>query len=155
MQFQKRICEATFSCFINDTRQQKKYLQKLIEENFTSLGYSKIKLNEYHRKVSKKLLFENTEDIKTVTNTHFFNLEKFIREQEENTNKEEPKEQIDTKTNPQYDFKLYFEGGEKKYAWRLKNTEEWNEAEGELATEIEKKNTIFTTTNPNSTNFIR
>jgi hypothetical protein len=139
LQFQKRICEATFSCFINDTQEQKKYLQKLIEENFISLGYSKIKLNEYHRKVSKKLLFENTEDIKTVTNTHFFNLEKFIKEQEENTNKEEPKEQIDTKTNPQYDFKLYFEGGEKKYAWRLKNTEEWNDAEGELASEIEKK----------------
>jgi len=139
LQFQKRICEATFSCFINDTHEQKKYLQKLIEENFISLGYSKIKLNEYHRKVSKKLLFENIEDIKTVTNTHFFNLEKFIKEQEENTNKEEPKEQIDTKTNPQYDFKLYFEGGEKKYAWRLKNTEEWNVAEGELALEIEKK----------------
>ena len=139
LQFQKRICEATFSCFINDTQEQKKYLQKLIEENFISLGYSKIKLNEYHRKVSKKLLFENIEDIKTVTNTHFFNLEKFIKEQEENTNKEEPKEQIDTKTNPQYDFKLYFEGGEKKYAWRLKNTEEWNVAEGELASEIEKK----------------
>jgi hypothetical protein len=139
LQFQKRICEATFSCFINDTQEQKKYLQKLIEENFISLGYSKIKLNEYHRKVSKKLLFENTEDIKTVTNTHFFNLEKYIKEQEENTNKEEPKEQIDTKTNPQYDFKLYFEGGKKKYAWRLKNTEEWNDAEGELASEIEKK----------------
>ena len=30
--------------------------------------------------------------------------------------------QIDIKTNPQYDFKLYFESGEKKYAWRLKNT---------------------------------
>jgi hypothetical protein len=139
LQFQKRICEATFSCFINDTQEQKKYLQKLIEENFISLGYSKIKLNEYRRKVSKKLLFENIEDIKTVTNTHFFNLEKYIKEQEENTNKEEPKEQIDTKTNPQYDFKLYFEGGEKKYAWRLKNTEEWNDAEGELASEIEKK----------------
>jgi len=139
LQFQKRICEATFSCFINDTQEQKKYLQKLIEENFISLGYSKIKLNEYRRKVSKKLLFENIEDIKTVTNTHFFNLEKYIKEQEENTNKEEPKEQIDTKTNPQYDFKLYFDGGEKKYAWRLKNTEEWNDAEGELASEIEKK----------------
>jgi hypothetical protein len=139
LQFQKRICEATFSCFINDTQEQKKYLQKLIEENFISLGYSKIKLNEYRRKVSKKLLFENIEDIKTVTDTHFFNLEKYIKEQEENTNKEEPKEQIDTKTNPQYDFKLYFEGGEKKYAWRLKNTEEWNDAEGELASEIEKK----------------
>ena len=139
LQFQKRICEATFSCFINDTQEQKKYLQKLIEENFISLGYSKIKLNEYRKKVSKKLLFENIEDIKTVTNTHFFNLEKYIKEQEENTNKEEPKEQIDTKTNPQYDFKLYFDGGEKKYAWRLKNTEEWNDAEGELASEIEKK----------------
>ena len=30
LQFQKRICEATFSCFINDTHEQKKYLQKLI-----------------------------------------------------------------------------------------------------------------------------
>ena len=85
-------------------------------------------------------MIENTEDIKTITNTHFLNLEKFIKEQEETQPKaEEPKEQIDTTTNPQYDFKLYFEDGKKKYAWKLKNTEQWYEAEGELAKEIEKK----------------
>ena len=85
-------------------------------------------------------MIENTEDIKTITNTHFLNLEKFIKEQEETQPQaEEPKEQIDTTTNPQYDFKLYFEDGKKKYAWKLKNTEQWYEAEGELAKEIEKK----------------
>ena len=85
-------------------------------------------------------MIENTEDIKTITNTHFLNLEKFIKEQEETQPEaEEPKEQIDTTTNPQYDFKLYFEDGKKKYAWKLKNTEPWYEAEGELAKEIEKK----------------
>ena len=140
LQFQKRICEATFNCFIQEKNEQKKYLKQLIEENFISLGYSKKKLIEYRTRVSEKLLIENTEDIKTITNTHFLNLEKFIKEQEETQPQvEEPKEQIDTTTNPQYDFKLYFEDGKKKYAWKLKNTEQWYEAEGELAKEIEKK----------------
>ena len=140
LQFQKRICDATFNCFIQEKNEQKKYLKQLIEENFISLGYSKKKLIEYRTRVSEKLLIENTEDIKTITNTHFLNLEKFIKEQEETQPEaEEPKEQIDTTTNPQYDFKLYFEDGKKKYAWKLKNTEQWYDAEGELSKEIEKR----------------
>jgi hypothetical protein len=140
LQFQKRICDATFNCFIQEKNEQKKYLKQLIEENFISLGYSKKKLIEYRTRVSEKLLIENTEDIKTITNTHFLNLEKFIKEQEETQPQvEEPKEQIDTTTNPQYDFKLYFEDGKKKYAWKLKNTEQWYDAEGELSKEIEKR----------------
>ena len=31
LQFQKRICEATFNCFIQEKNEQKKYLKQLIE----------------------------------------------------------------------------------------------------------------------------
>lgn len=140
LEFQKKICEATFDCFIHEKNQQKKYLERLIEDNFISLGYTKKKLFEFKNKVSEKLLLENTKDPSVSLDTHFSILKRFIREQEEETpSQQEPQEQIDTTTNTEYDFKLYFEDGQKKYAWRLKNTEQWYEAEGELAKEIETK----------------
>ena len=135
LEFQKRICDATFGCFIKSKYEQKKYVQKLIEDNLKSIGYPKKKILEYTKKNLNNLILENEENIKIFTDSQFKNFKKFILEQSEN----QETEQIDIKTNPQYDFKLYFESGEKKYAWRLKNTEQWYEAEGELAEVIEKK----------------
>ena len=135
LEFQKRICDATFGCFIKSKYEQKKYVQKLIEDNLKSIGYPKKKILEYTKKNLNNLILENEENIKTFTDSQFKNFKNFILEQSVN----QETEQIDIKTNPQYDFKLYFESGEKKYAWRLKNTEQWYEAEGELAEVIEKK----------------
>ena len=135
LEFQKRICDATFGCFIKSKYEQKKYVQKLIEDNLKSIGYPKKNILEYTKKNLNNLILENEENIKIFTDSQFKNFKKFILEQSEN----QETEQIDIKTNPQYDFKLYFESGEKKYAWRLKNTEQWYEAEGELAEVIEKK----------------
>ena len=124
LEFQKRICDATFGCFIKSKYEQKKYVQKLIEDNLKSIGYPKKKILEYTKKNLNNLILENEENIKTFTDSQFKNFKNFILEQSEN----QETEQIDIKTNPQYDFKLYFESGEKKYAWRLKNTEQWYEA---------------------------
>ena len=135
LEFQKRICDATFGCFIKGKYEQKKYVQKLIEDNLKSIGYPKKNILEYTKKNLNNLILENEENIKTFTDSQFKNFKNFILEQSVN----QETEQIDIKTNPQYDFKLYFESGEKKYAWRLKNTEQWYEAEGELAEVIEKK----------------
>ena len=135
LEFQKRICDATFGCFIKSKYEQKKYVQKLIEDNLKSIGYPKKNILEYTKKNLNNLILENEENIKTFTDSQFKNFKNFILEQSVN----QETEQIDIKTNPQYDFKLYFESGEKKYAWRLKNTEQWYEAEGELAEVIEKK----------------
>jgi len=135
LEFQKRICDATFGCFIKSKYEQKKYVQKLIEDNLKSIGYPKKKILEYSKKNLNNLILENEENIKIFTDSQFKNFKNFILEQSE----DQKTEQIDIKTNPQYDFKLYFESGEKKYAWRLKNTEQWYEAEGELFKVIEKK----------------
>ena len=135
LEFQKRICDATFGCFIKGKYEQKKYVQKLIEDNLKSIGYPKKKILEYTKKNLNNLILENEENIKIFTDSQFKNFKNFILEQSE----DQETEQIDIKTNPQYDFKLYFESGEKKYAWRLKNTQQWYGAEGELSKEIEKK----------------
>jgi hypothetical protein len=135
LEFQKRICDATFGCFIKGKYEQKKYVQKLIEDNLKSIGYPKKKILEYSKKNLNNLILENEENIKIFTDSQFKNFKNFILEELE----DQKTEQIDIKTNPQYDFKLYFESGEKKYAWRLKNTEQWYEAEGELFKLIEKK----------------
>ena len=135
LEFQKRICDATFGCFIKSKYEQKKYVQKLIEDNLKSIGYPKKKILEYTKKNLNNLILENEENIKTFTDSQFKNFKNFILEQSAG----QETEQIDIKTNQQYDFKLYFENGEKKYAWRLKNTEQWYEAEGELFKLIEKK----------------
>lgn len=140
LSFQKRVCNAVFECFIKTKKEQKKYIEELFDDNINSLNIKKTISEDFKKGLFSNLIINEDIHPKKDLDFYFVKLKNFLLEQTENQQETPTNEIINTTDNKDYDFKLYYdENNNKKYAWKLKNTDVWYDAEPEVVTAIEKK----------------
>ena len=138
LDFQYRVCNAMFECFIKEEKEREKYLNDLMYENLKCANYPTKEINKILRSQKSKIIVESV-NVKENIKSHFDFLEKTLVKKI--NLKEENQEKINTTANGVYDFKLYYdEKNQPQYSYRKKGTEQWYESnDQELDTEIKNR----------------
>ena len=138
LDFQYRVCNAMFECFIKEEKEREKYLNDLMYENLKCANYPTKEINKILISQKSKIIVESV-NIKENIKSHFDFLEKTLVKKI--NLKEDTQEKINTTANGVYDFKLYYdEKNQPQYSYRKKGTEQWYESnDPELDTEIKNR----------------
>ena len=138
LDFQYRVCNAMFECFIKEEKEREIYLNDLMYENLKCANYQTKEINKILRTYKSKIIVESV-NIKENIKSHFDFLEKTLVKKI--NLKEDTQEKINTVANGLYDFKLYYdEKNQPQYSYRKKGTEQWYESnDPELDTEIKNR----------------
>ena len=138
LDFQYRVCNAMFECFIKEEKEREIYLNDLMYENLKCANYQTKEINKILKSHTSKIIVESV-NIKENIKSHFDFLEKTLVKKI--NLKEDTQEKINTVANGLYDFKLYYdEKNQPQYSYRKKGTEQWYESnDPELDTEIKNR----------------
>lgn len=138
LDFQYRVCNAMFECFIKKEKEREIYLNDLMYENLKCANYPTKEINKILKSHTSKIIVESV-NIKENIKSHFDFLEKTLVKKI--NLKEDTEEKINTVANGLYDFKLYYdEKNQPQYSYRKKGTEQWYESnDPELDTEIKNR----------------
>lgn len=138
LDFQYRVCNAMFECFIKEEKEREIYLNDLMYENLKCANYSNKEINNVLKTRKSNIILESI-NTKEKIKYNFDFLEKTLVKKI--NLKEDTQEKINTTANGIYDFKLYYdEKNQPQYSYRKKGTEQWYESnDPELDTEIKNR----------------